>query len=109
VKISQIIVENRKRLVEGGNLAIRGHEAQHLDLKVTNRGYIVPILNNLLASIDAAFAKQFKQPLWNPSLLKSGEFLSGSSLHFFNVQGIPDETFVSKKPTVGDMDTMVNK
>jgi hypothetical protein len=109
VKISQIIVENRKRLVEGGNLAIRGHEAEHLDLKVTNRGYIVPILNNLLASIDAAFAKQFKQPLWNPSLLKSGEFLSGSSLHFFNVQGIPDETFVSKKPTVGDMDTMVNK
>jgi hypothetical protein len=109
MKISQIIVENRKRLVEGGNLAIRGHEAEHLDLKVTNRGYIVPILNNLLASIDAAFAKQFKQPLWNPSLLRSGEFLSGSSLHFFNVQGIPDETFVSKKPTVGDMDTMVNK
>jgi hypothetical protein len=109
VKISQIIVENRKRLVEGGNLAIRGYEAQHLDLKVTNRGYIVPILNNLLASIDAAFAKQFKKPLWSPELLKSGEFLSGSSLHFFNVQGIPDETFVSKKPTVGDMDTMVNK
>jgi len=109
MKISQIIVENRKRLVEGGNLAIRGHEAQHLDLKVTNRGYIVPILNNLLASIDAAFAKQFKKPLWSPELLKSGEFLSGSSLHFFNVQGIPDETFVSKKPTVGDMDTMVNK
>lgn len=109
MKISQIIVENRKRLVEGGNLAIRGHEAEHLDLKVTNRGYIVPILNNLLASIDAAFAKQFKKPLWSPELLKSGEFLSGSSLHFFNVQGIPDETFVSKKPTVGDMDTMVNK
>ena len=64
MKISQIIVENRKRLVEGGNLAIRGHSAEHLDLKVTNRGYIVPILNNLLASIDAAFAKQFKKPLF---------------------------------------------
>jgi len=109
MKIDQIIVENRRRLVEGGNLSVRGHEAQHLDLKVTDRSYIVPILNNLLASIDAAFAKQFKKPLWNPELLKSGEFLSGSSLHFFNVKGIPDETFVSKKPTVGDMDTMVNK
>ena len=109
MKITQIIVENRERLMEGGNLALRGHEAEHLDLKVTNRSYIVPILNNLLVSIDAAFAKQFKKPLWSPELLKSGEFLSGSSLHFFNVKGIDDETFVTKKPTVGDMDTMVNK
>jgi hypothetical protein len=110
MKTSRGIAENRKRrLLEGGNLAIRGHEAQHLDLKVTNRKYIVPILNNLLMSIDAAFARKFRKPLWSPELLSSGEFLSGSSLHFFNVKGIPDETFVAKKPTVGDMDTMVDK
>lgn len=108
MKITQIITEGRK-LFEGGNIAVRGYEADQLNLKVTNRGYIVPILNNLLTSIDAAFKQQYGEPLWSPKLLKSQQFLSGSSLHFFNVGGISDEVFVAKKPTVGDMDTMVNK
>ena len=103
------LLESRKRLVEGGNLSIGSHEAQHLDLKVTNRNYMVPKLNELLNAINAAYAKMYKQPLWSPKLLASGEFLSGSSLHFFNVKGIDDETFVAKKPTVGDIDTMVDK
>ena len=94
---------------EGGNLAIGGQEAQHIDLKVTNRSFIVPILNKLLAGINQDFASKYKTPLWEPKLLKSGEFLSGSSLHFFNVKGIPDEQFVAKKPKVGDIDTQVNK
>lgn len=95
--------------MEGGNLSIGGHEAQHLDLKVTNRAYMIPKLNELLNSINLAYAKMYKEPLWSPELLASGEFLSGSSLHFFNVKGIDDETFISKKPTVGDIDTMVDK
>jgi hypothetical protein len=45
----------------------------------------------------------------NPELLNSGEFLSCSSLHFFNVKGISDEDFVAKKPKVGDIDTQVPK
>ena len=109
MKIAHIITEGRKRLVEGGNLSVNGQEAQSLDLKVTDRNFIVPVLNNLLLAINQGFKKQYKQDLWSPALLKSQEFLSGSSLHFFNVKGIPDETFVSKKPTVGDMDTMVDK
>lgn len=108
MKISHI-TESRKKLTEGGNLAVRGYEAQHLDLKVTDRSYIVPILNKLLTAIDSTFQKQFGEPLWNPELLKSQEFLSGSSLHFFNVKGVSDVEFVNKKPTVGDMDTMVSK
>jgi len=103
------ILESRKCLLEGGNLSIGSQEAQHLDLKVTNRNYMVPKLNELLNAINQAYAKMYKQPLWNPKVLASGEFLSGSSLHFFNVKGIPDETFVEKKPTVGDIDTMVDK
>ena len=90
------ILESRKRLSEGGNLSINGHEAQHLDLKVTNRNYMVPKLNDLLNAINLAYNKAFKQPLWSPKLLASGEFLSGSSLHFFNVKGIDDETFITK-------------
>lgn len=103
------ITTNRRTLLEGGNLAIRGHEAQHLDLKVTDRSYMVPRLNQLLAAINNEYQKEFKEPLWDPQILKSGNFLSGSSLHFFNVSGIPDNTFVAKKPTVGDIDTMVDK
>ena len=103
------LLESRKRLLEGGNLSIGSHEAQHLDLKVTNRNYMVPKLNELLNAINVAYNKAFKEPLWSPKLLASGEFLSGSSLHFFNVKGIPDETFVAEKPTVGDIDTMVDK
>lgn len=109
MRISQVLVENKNKLMEGGNLSIGAHEAEHLDLKVTNRNYMVPKLNELLNAINMAYAKMYKQPLWSPELLASGEFLSGSSLHFFNVKGIPDETFVAKKPTVGDIDTMVDK
>lgn len=109
MKIWQVINEHKKIIVEGGNLSIGQHQAQHIDLKVTDRGYIVPILNNLLLAIDAAYAKKYNEPLWGNKLLSTGEFLSGSSLHFFNVKGIPDEVFVEKKPTVGDIDTMVDK
>jgi hypothetical protein len=108
MKISALF-ENRKRLFEGGNLSINGHEAQHLDLKVTKRGYMVPKLNELLYAINSAYFKMYKESLWNDKVLASGEFLSGSSLHFFNVKGISDEVFTQKKPTVGDIDTMVDK
>lgn len=109
MKIYQVLTESKKVLNEGGNLAIGQHQAQSLDLKVTKRSFIVPILNNLLLSIDAAYAKKYGEPLWGKKLLGTGEFLSGSSLHFFNVRGIPDDVFVEKKPTVGDIDTMVDK
>ncbi len=100
----------RLPLTEGGNLQLPGgHEAQQIDLKVTNRAIIVPILNQVLNAINSDFAKKYKKPLWSPELLQSGEFLSGSSLHFFNVKGIPDEQFVVKKPKVGDIDTQVDK
>ena len=108
MKISALL-EGRKRLVEGGNLSINGHEAQHLDLKVTKRGYMVPKLNELLYAINSAYYKMYKESLWSNEVLASGKFLSGSSLHFFNVKGISDEVFTEKKPTVGDIDTMVDK
>jgi hypothetical protein len=97
-------------LNEGGNLQLPGGEqAQQIDLKVTNRSIIVPILNQLLQAINSDFEKKYKAPLWKPELLNSGQFLSGSSLHFFNVKGISDEDFVAKKPKVGDIDTQVSK
>lgn len=111
----EFLVETKKHLsglplTEGGNLTLPGgEEAEQIDLKVTDRKIIVPILNQVLGAINSDFAKRYKTPLWSPELLQSGEFLSGSSLHFFNVKGIDDETFVAKKPKVGDIDTQVDK
>jgi 5S rRNA maturation endonuclease (ribonuclease M5) len=99
----------KQQLVEGGNLAIGQDQADQINLQVTNRSYIVPILNSLLGAINNAFSKQYKTPLWSPALLQKQTFLSGSSLHFFNVSGISDEQFIAKKPKVGDIDTMVSK
>ena len=96
-------------LKEGGNLEIDGQAAQHIDLKVHNRAYIVPVLNSLLNAINSGYQQQYQEPLWNPKLLKTQQFLSGSSLHFFNTTGIPDEEFQRVKPKVGDIDTQVNK
>jgi len=97
-------------IAEGGNLELPGgHQAQHIDLKVHDRNFIVPLLNNLLHSINGQFAATYKVDLWDKTLLQSQKFLSGSSLHFFNTSGIDDQTFVAKKPRVGDIDTMVNK
>jgi len=109
MKLLELFKSLNNSLNEGGNIELPGGErAQNIDLKVTQRSYIVPILDNLLAAVNSSFSKQFNKPLWNPKLLQSKEFLSGSSIHFFNVKGIPDETFVAKKPKVGDIDTQVN-
>ena len=109
MNLLEIFRNPKKAVSEGGNLALPGgHEAQQIDLKVHNRAYIVPILNNLIQSINDAYAQQYQTPLWDPKLIKQRAFLSGSSLHFFNTD-IPDEEFTRVKPKVGDIDTQVNK
>ena len=103
------LIRNKRVLSEGGNLSLPGgHAAQQIDLKVHNRSYIVPILDNLINSINNLYSQQYQTPLWDPKLIKQRAFLSGSSLHFFNTD-ISDEEFVAKKPKVGDIDTQVNK
>ena len=109
MNLFEIFNKKKQPLSEGGNLALdTGDQAQQIDLKVHNRAYIVPILDNLLQSINNIYAQQYQTPLWEPKLLKQRAFLSGSSLHFFNTD-IPDEEFTRVKPKVGDIDTQVNK
>jgi hypothetical protein len=108
---------HHKAITEGGNLSSKSPgwmgaadaEADEIDLKVHNRSVMVPLLDKLLHDINTAFQRQFKQPLWNPQLLQSKEFLGGSSLHFFNTKGISDQDFVKHKPKVGDIDTQCDK
>jgi uncharacterized membrane protein YgcG len=98
----------KRTLLEGGNLEIDGAQAQQIELKVHNRAYIVPILSQLLNSINAGFKASQGNDLWSPKVLKSRKYLSGSSLHFFNTD-IPDDEFERIKPKVGDIDTQINK
>lgn len=98
-----------QNLLEGGNLTIGDKKADEIDLKVQNRSFMVKLVDKLLTDIDNAFKAKNKVPLWSPELLKSKQFLGGSSLHFFNTDGISDEEFAKYKPKVGDIDTQIDK
>lgn len=98
-----------KTLLEGGNLRLpSGDEAGQIDLKVHDRKFIVPVLNNVLSNINNSFSASTGTGLWLPELIKSRKFLSGSSLHFFDTD-ISDEQFLKIKPKVGDIDTQVDR
>jgi hypothetical protein len=106
----------RRKLNEGGNLSLDNpndvdnpYQADEIDLQVHNRTFMVGLLDKLLHDINSAFYAQTKQPIWNPQLLQSREFLGGSSLHFFNTKDISDDEFIKYKPKVGDIDTQCNK
>ena len=103
-------------IFEGGNLELPNpndptapYQADEIDLKVHNRSFMVGLLDKLLNDINGAFYSKYKKPLWNPNLLQSKQFLGGSSLHFFNTDGISDKEFAKYKPKVGDIDTQCNK
>jgi len=103
-------------IVEGGNAEVDDvndpnikHRADRIDLAVHNRTQVIGILDQVLHGINQAFEAQNSTPLWNPQLLKSREFLGGSSLHFFNVPHISDEEFLRVKPVVGDIDTQCDR
>lgn len=87
----------------GGNVVIGDNEAQRIDLKKNKRSRIVPILSGSLEAINKAFQEQNGFPLWSNEV-----FYSGSSLHFFNIEGIDDRAFVSVRDSVGDIDTQVD-
>lgn len=95
-------------LNEGGNVKIGDVEATRINLKEVDRKDIVRMLDRSLAVINAHYKRFAGEPLWVKELFKSKKFLSGSSLHFFDHK-IPDKVFVEKKPTVGDIDTQVDK
>lgn len=95
-------------IVEGGNVQIGPHAAERINLVKIPRGKMVPIIDELLHAVNSSFNAKFKTPLWAPQLLQKKEFLSGSAFHFLN-PAIPDEKFVKHKPSVGDIDTMVDE
>ena len=95
-------------IAEGGNVQIGPHSAERINLVKIPRNKIVPVIDELLHAVNNSFNAKFKTPLWSPALIQKKEFLSGSAFHFLN-PGIPDEKFVKHKPSVGDIDTMVDE
>lgn len=93
-------------LLEGGNVTINDQSADRIDASA--REQIVPLIDNSLRAINAAFAQYSGRPLWHNKLLTSRAFLSGSAFHFFDRENIKDLKFVAAKPTVGDIDTQVD-
>ena len=107
--LTEARVHRLKSIMEGGNLSIGDKKADEIDLKVQNRSFMVKLLDKLLGDINNAFKAQHNVPMFSPELLKSKKFLGGSSLHFFNTDGISDEEFAKHKPKVGDIDTQLDK
>ena len=93
-------------LLEGGNAIINNQSADRIDSNA--REQVVPLIDNSLRAINAAFAQYSGKPLWHAELLASRAFLSGSAFHFFDRENIKDLKFVAAKPTVGDIDTQVD-
>ena len=94
-------------ILEGGNVQIGDKSADRINLKNINRDDIIPVIKNGLKAISDQFENKNGLPLWDSEVFKSNKFLSGSAFHFFDVM-IPSTEFVSKKPSVGDIDTMVD-
>lgn len=82
--------------------------AQRINLKNVERQVIVKMLDRSLAAINAQYKRFSGESLWVKDLFRSKRFLSGSSLHLFDKR-IPDNLFVEKKETIGDIDTQVDK
>lgn len=102
------MISFRQFIVEGGNVQIGDQSAERIDLSKIDRNRIVDRLTRTLRIINLSFQKVSGLPLWEPELFKSKEFLSGSSLHFFN-KAIATPEFRKYKNTVGDIDTQVDK
>lgn len=95
-------------IIEGGNVQIGDVSAERIDLSRVDRNKVVDKLARTLRVVNLSFQKLSGLPLWEPDLFKSKEFLSGSSLHFFN-KAIATPEFTKYKKTVGDIDTQVDR
>jgi hypothetical protein len=92
----------------GGNVIIDGISADRIDLHEIDRESLVSELTNLLSGLNQMHNTFYGEFLWNESLFNSKHFLSGSSIHFFNTEGISTGEFISNKSSIGDIDLMVD-
>ena len=104
-----------KQLYEGGNLSLKVSDdseetvsSERIDLSVVDRDTTVPILKELLETISTEFKKLTGGSLWEKEALAELSTLSGSSRHFFDLNGITTPVFKKTIQSIGDIDTMVD-
>ena len=98
----------RLYITEGGNLALRGINADTVDLSKVSRKHLVNQLIKLFAALNRAYYSKYKDPLWRDVDLEDNQIMSGSSKQLFNTVNITDNAFATVKPKVGDIDVMVD-
>jgi hypothetical protein len=98
----------RSILLEGGNVQIGDHSAQHINLEDHNRDIVSDLVMKGLVEINNMFKEDTGLYLWKPSVLKDGKIFSGSTKHFFDDR-ITTEKFIKHKKSVGDIDLMVDE
>jgi len=106
-RMGEKMLTYKRFIAEGGNVQIGDVEADRIDLKSVDRSMVVNRIGKVLKLVNLMYQRRYGVPLWNPSLFKSKQFLSGSSMHFFDV-AIPTPEFKKYKNTVGDIDTQVD-
>lgn len=96
-------ISKKRYLLEGGNYL----NAQQIPSSL--RTEAVKEITKVLMLLNSEFQKQHGYPIWTPELFRSKQFLSGSSLHFFDLINITGEVYQKVKERTGDVDTQVDK
>jgi hypothetical protein len=119
MKLLELFASSKKSVNEGGNVSSQSpgwqgaadQEAEEIDLKIHDRDFMVGQLRSLLAAQNESFKQAYGKYIWDPKLLKSGKMFSGSSLQFFDVEGVNTQDFLNKlkKQKVGDIDTQIDQ
>ena len=82
--------------------------AQKIDLSQIDRKVFTVEVRKLLYSLNQEYFKKTSEFLWSENLISDSSLFSGTTKYLFDAN-IPDEEFIKYKPTVGDLDIMVER
>ncbi len=117
--LREFFIQQKNNLLEGGNVSSKSpgwqglpdEKADEIDLKLHNRDFMIDKLRTLLTAQNKHFKSMYGKYIWDPELLQSKKMFSGSSLQFFDIEGINTQDFMNKlkKTKVGDIDTQIDQ
>lgn len=117
--LREFFIQQKNNLLEGGNVSSKSpgwqglpdEQADEIDLKLHNRDFMIDKLRTLLTAQNKHFKSIYGKYIWDPELLQSKKMFSGSSLQFFDIEGINTQDFMNKlkKTKVGDIDTQIDQ
>jgi len=94
---------------EGGNLAVKGVQAEKIDMSKSTRKEFVSLSNKLFIDINKKYHKKYGEWLWiDEKKLHSGELFNGSTSFIFSPE-YSDEDIMKYKTKSGDIDIIIPK